>query len=226
MSNASGWVTYKEIVDNLMLAWGDSSDPGQVMRILNFVIEGYEKLRLLHMPATKTTSVTIDGEMRCVALPDDFMKFVSIGVFANGVFYEFQPKHNMLPVSTSDCGIEERDIEDQDTAVRFTGYYSIDLENRRIIIEAPVSLTTLTLNYTPSGIVLDGETYIPRMARTTVRAYAEWHMVLRSKEHSAADRVLFEKEYLKELNLFRGTQLNADALMNEYYEHIATGKQY
>lgn len=229
--NISGWITFKQIVDNVMLAWGDSSDHGQFMRYLNFAIKGYTELRLRHLPATKPVTLDISTEMRIVVVPDDFLKFVSVGVISDGKFYTFQPRSDMPASVTPECGVDTRDVPDGlteagDIITRYVGYYSLDLENRRIIIDAPAALTKVILNYTPTGVKMDGVTYIPRMCMAVIEAYMEHQIVLRDKQHTYADRILFEKEYLKALNNFRGLQYNIDEIFMEYYQHIATGKQY
>lgn len=224
--NISGWVTFREIIDSIMLAWGDSSDPGQFMRYLNFAIKGYEELRLRHLPATKPVTLPIDGEMRIAVLPEDFLKFVSLGTMSNGQFYGFQPS-SMITASTQACGIDSVTPPVYSTSqTAFVASYSLDLENRRIIIDAPVSLTEVLLNYTPTGVKMDGITYIPRMCRGVIEAFVEYEIVKRDKAHNMGDRILFERDYLKALMLFRGMQYNTDELFQEYYTHLATGKQY
>jgi hypothetical protein len=226
MTNISGWTTFREVVDNVNLAGGDSSDMGHFMRKLNFAIRGYEKLRLHSLPATKSVTRSIDGEMRIVVLPDDFLKFVSVGIVNNGHFYEFRPKSDMLLIATANCGTDSRTIPTAITGQSlFTAYYSLDLENRRIIIDCPVSVTEVMLNYTPTGVKLDGVTYIPRMCAAVIEAFVEWQCALRDKV-PAYDKESFKAEYIKELNLFIGLQYNTDELFNELYEHLATGKQY
>lgn len=226
MANISGWVTFKEIIDSIMLAWGDSSDHGQFMRYLNFAIKAYEDLRLRHIPATKPVTLPVSTEMRIVVLPDDFLKFVSVGVAYNGVFYPFLPNSTAVPIVSSDCGVDTLEQPSGDDVTRWVAYYTLDLENRRIIIDAPLALTEVVLNYTPTGVKMDGMTYIPRMAQPVIEAYVEYQFVLRDKKFTMADRITFEKEYLKALMIFRGLQFNADEIMGEYYYYIATNKQY
>jgi len=223
MTNISGWITFKQVVDDIMLNWGDSSDHGQFMRYLNFAIKGYEELRLHSLPAIKTVTLPIESEMKIVVMPGDFLKFVSVGQSSGGKFYEFSPQSNTTVISTPDCGVTTRDTVEITTSQQ---YYSLDLENRRIIIDAPVSVTEVILNYTPTGVKMDGVTYIPRMCRSVIEAFVEYEIVKRDKGHNMADRIMFERDYLKALMLFRGLQYNTDELFNEYYEHIITGRQF
>lgn len=229
--NISGWVTFKEIIDSIQLAWGDASDQGQFMRLLNFAIKGYEDLRLRHIPATKPVTLDICPEMRVVILPGDYLKFVSIGVFSDGIFYAFKPKSDAVTVTTSNCGITDRNVSDGlsndgNVIERWAGYYTIDLENRRIIIDAPLSLDQVILNYTPTGIRMDGLTYIPRMCRMVIETYVEYQWSIRNKGFNMAERITFEKEYLKELMKFRGLQFNADEIFQEYYDHLAINYKF
>ena len=224
--NISGWVTFKEIVDSVLLAGGDSSDHGQFMRYLNFAIKGYEELRLRHLPATRPVTLPINPDLRIVVLPMDFLKFVSVGVMSGGSFYPFFPKSEIVPATTADCGVDTRVIPSQSGVTTFAAYYTLDLENRRIVIDAPLALQQVTLNYTPTGVKTDGKTYIPRMARMVVETYIEYQAALRDKGVNANDKMIFQNEYLKAIMNFRGLMYDPDEIFGEYYKHLVTGKQY
>ena len=104
-------------------------------------------------------------------------------------------------------------------------YYLLDIDNRRIVIQAPPSVTEVVLNYVPTGIKRDGLTYIPRMCREVIEAYVEYMVVLRDKT-TGLDKQIFEREYIKAHNKFRGLQYDTDELYNEYYKHIETGRAF
>jgi hypothetical protein len=227
MSSLNGWITFREIVDSVQLAT-EGTDSGQFMRKLNFAIKGYEDLRLFQLPATKPVTLPISGEMRIVVLPEDFLKFVSIGTMYSGRFYPFAPNSEMPTVTTGSCGVDSRTLPtnpDPNAVVFYRGYYTVDLERHRIIIDAPLTVTEVVLNYTPTGIKRDGETFIPRMCREVIEAYVEYQCVLRDKT-TGLDKQIFEREYIKAHNKFRGLQYNTDELFNEYYKHLETGRQY
>jgi len=227
MTNISGWVSFRQIVDDIMLAQGDHADTGQFMRYLNFAIKGYEDLRLHSLPATKPVVLPIDGEMRVVVLPDDYLKFVSVGIMSSEKFYAFKPKSDMVLHTTADCGVTTRTTQAETSDIySYTGYYSLDPENRRILIEAPLSVTEVVLNYTPTGVRMDGITYIPRMCRGVIEAYVEWQAALRDRGVSVSDKTIMNNEYLRELMKFRGLQYNTDELFDTYYDHLKLGKPY
>lgn len=229
MSNISGWITFKEIVDSIQLAGGDASDPGQFMRLLNFAIKGYEDLMLFQLPATKPVTLPIATEMGAVVLPDDFLRFVSVGTMDGGRFYKFMPSSEMPMAVTGNCGVDTREglsYAQSDTGTQYYRcYYTLDIDNRRIIVEAPPSITEVVLNYVPTGIKRDGMTYIPRMCREVVEAYVEYMVVLRDKT-TGLDKQIFEREYIKAHNKFRGLQYDTDELFNSYYEHLETGRAF
>ena len=208
----SGWVTFKQIVDDIMLSWGDASDHGQFLRYLNFAIKGYQKLRLSSFPATKPIDLPVSmGERRTVVLPDDYLDFVSIGITSGGRFQPFVPNSDMI----------------QDKGDHRGQYsYSLDIENRRIIIDTPRSVTNVTFHYTPTGIKSDGVTYIPRMAMDVIIAYVEREITARDKGTSSFDKQDFAIKYAQEMEIFRGLQYDVDEMYNAYYLHLATGKQY
>lgn len=224
--NISGWVTYAEMVDDILLSWGDTSDQGERFRILNFLIQGFEQLRLSGIQATRPVVLPVQTEMRVVALPSDFLKFVSVGMVNNGQFFPFNPKSDMANTWSVSCGITEN-VQPVETTPQITAcYYYLDLENRRILIDAPLNVREVTLNYTPTGVRVDGETYIPRMCRAVVKAFAEYQLVLRNRSATQADKMLFEREHLKAINQFRGYVFDATELFDTYHEHIVRGKQY
>lgn len=229
MSNISGWITFREIVDSVQLAGGDASDPGQFMRKLNFAIKCYEDLQLFQLPATKPVTLPVSSEMGVVMLPDDFLRFVSVGRMDGGRFYQFSPMSDMAKAVTGSCGVDTRDTitysSEETATMYYRCYYLLDIDNRRIIIQAPPSVTEVVLNYVPTGIKRDGLTYIPRMCREVIEAYVEYMVVLRDKT-TGLDKQIFEREYIKAHNKFRGLQYDTDELYNEYYKHIETGRAF
>lgn len=230
MTNVNGWISFKEIVDSVQLSEGDSADQGQFMRKLNFAIKAYTSLRLTSLPAVKSVTLPIEGEMRVVSihspLINDFLKFVSVGVWYEDEFHEYRPKSNLVVKSDADCGVDTRDVPEYTDPTYYTGYYSLDLENRRIVIDAPSNITEVVLNYTPTGVKSDGLTWIPRMCADVIEKYVEWEVARRDKNVSGNDKMIYKAEYVAALNVFRGLQYNTTELFNEYYLHLATGKQY
>lgn len=226
MTNVSGWVTFKEIVDGVQLNEGDAADQGQFARKLKFALNGYEFLRLRELPATRTVELPISGEMRCLVLPGDFLKFVSVGQWYDNKFHKFLPNSTIVAKEDYACGVDERSPKVFNDRAYYIGYYKLDVENNRVIIEAPLNITTAVLNYTPTGIKMDGLTYIPRMCRDVIERYVEKEVALRDKNMSGGDKMLFQSAYVNALNVFRGLQYDVDELFNEYYEHIKTQKRY
>lgn len=177
MAELFGWTTLKQIVDDILLGQGDSADHGQFMRYINFCIAGYTDLRLHTLPATRPVLCTISPEIRAIPLPNDFLHFVSVGVLVSDNFAEFYPK-SRIDYTTMSCGEDSREVHNQDTTNHrhhrnYHGYYTLDLENQRILIDAPLNITEVVLNYTPTGVRTDGVTYIPRMCAPVIKAYVE-----------------------------------------------------
>jgi hypothetical protein len=224
MADIFGWITFKEIIDETNLAGGDSSDDGQFLRKLGFAVRGYEHIRIAGLPAVKTISCDISAEIRAIALPEDFLKFKSVGTLYQDRFAEYLPK-DILDYTTMNCGVDDREVRNPDSTWRKWNYYTLDRENRRILIDAPIDVQTVILNYTPTGIKTDGTTYIPRICKELLIVYIEWQMALHDKV-PAIDKALFKDEYTKELNKFIGLTYDTDALWMEYYKHLRNSPTY
>lgn len=226
MSELLGWVTFKQLADDIILANGYNT--GQYLRVLNFLVKGYLDLRLHVLSPVKTVTLAIDSNNRSVALPDNFYRFVSIGTMYQDYFNKFLPK-DRVDNTTFDCGVEDRQTHNTNVVAGFDthylrGYYTIDLERKRILIDAALDVQEVILNYTPTGIKRDGETLIPRMCEAVVRAYAEWQMQLR--DGKGGDKILFKQQYLEEHNKFMGLQYNTDDLWEEYYKYLRNNYKY
>ena len=229
MSNIGGWITFREIVDSVQLSEGDTADTGQFMRKLNWAIKAYERLRLHSLPATKPVTLTIDAYLRCVVLPDDFLKLVSVGTVYEGRFVPFAPNSQPQLSQTGDCGLwtrtEPTTDADGNELTMYKPKYTLDLENRRIIIDAPPVISEVILNYTPTGVRTDGETYIPLMCRDVIEADIEYQYALRGKV-SQVEKDTYFREYQMALNRFRGLQYSTDELFNTYDQHLDQGRQF
>lgn len=227
MTNLPAWMTFKELIDSQSLAEGDGSDQGQFLRKLNFAIKAYEDMRLRRLPATLSVPLPIDPELRVVTLPQDCLKVISVGMMQSGLFIPFSPVSDMVKSVTSDCGVETQDqVQYAVTPPAVKCYYMVEMDNQRIVIDAPATITTVMLNYTPTGVRMDGVTYIPRMCRGVIEAYIDWQMVLRDRTVSMSEKKNLEIEYYRQCAMFQGLQYNVDELFQMYYEHILTGKQY
>jgi len=227
MTGLPAWITFRELIDSQSLAEGDASDQGQFMRKLNFAVKCYHDMHLKGLPATETVTLPIDSEQRVIVLPQDCMAVVSVGDMVGGRFRPFYKSSDMVKTMTADCGVETQvPVTTSVTRPAVRCYYSVDLKNGRVIIEAPLTVTEAVVNYTPSGVRMDGQTYIPRMCRGTIEAYIDWQMVLRDRTVSISEKKNLELEYLRQWAIFQGYQYDVDELFQEYYDHILTGKQY
>jgi hypothetical protein len=229
MSDIFGWVTFQNIIDNANVAEGDSADPGQTYRKLQFAIDGYLELRLDALPAIKSVELPISHEIRAIVMPNNYYKFKSVGVMRHGRFHEFLPK-DQVDFIEMECGVDERETgqhHDHNHHNRhYNGFYTIDIENKRILIDAPLQVQEVVLNYTPTGIRTDGQTFIPRMCEKVVRAYVENEMAVHDKGMNQFDKVAFQRRYDKEYSKFVGLQYDVDAMWMEYYSFIANNYKF
>jgi len=228
MADLFAWCTFKEIIDDLMLGKGDAADPGQYMRYLNFAVNVYTRLRVHVIPAIESVELPISHEIRAVVMPNDMLKFNSIGILHHGKFHAFKPKESIDFVEM-ECGEDERDTgqhNEKQHRHHVHGFYTLDRENKRILIDAPLHIQKVILNFTPTGISTDGLTYIPKMYKNYIIAGVEWQESIRDKSLTAYDKQTFEREYIKELNMVTGLQYDTDAIFDMYYNDLRHNLKY
>jgi len=225
--NLPAWLTLKQIIDSQSLAEGDGADPGQFMRKLNFAIKAYTDMHLRRLPATTPVTLTIDPELRVAPLPRDCMAVVGVGMVCAGQYIPFIPSSDRVNLTSEDCGVDSQQqvVYETEPPARKC-YYTVELTNRRVVIDAPLTITEVVVNYTPTGVSMDGITYVPRICAPVIEAYIDWQMVLRDRTVNIGEKKNLEMEYYRQCAIFQGLQYNVDELFNEYYNHIVTGKQY
>ncbi|MBN1683750.1 hypothetical protein JW865_09395 [Candidatus Bathyarchaeota archaeon] len=157
-------------------------------RFLEFAIDALRNLRLT---TTNSGAKTVKIEPNAVNrfdFPYDMEQFISLGVPVNGKIWWLTRNNDIINTKTVigiDESLDEDDGEGIDLAVSQSdsfdsigginsqGYFTLDFENREIIVNANTR-SELLLRYISSGINNSGETYIESKYIRAIIAYILW----------------------------------------------------
>ena len=229
-THTEGVVTLNAIVKNAL--WQAKRPSSDKARFYEFAYRGYRELRLHHVQeGVKLSKLTPDA-INCIDFPEDMIDFVGIGVHVNGKLSLLTRNDDIIITTTlvgavetqdNDSG-EDVDIYDSNTdgyyakgGVNYDGYYKVDWENRRIMLNS-VTRTEVVLAYVSSGTNATGDTYIPVKYEPALIAYIMWQDS-RYDDKRIAIAQYYETQYIKEIqNLDEGPTLQEylDVLYSTY----------
>lgn len=229
-THTEGVVTLNAIVKNAL--WQAKRPSSDKARFYEFAYRGYRELRLHHVrEGVKLSKLTPDA-INCIDFPEDMIDFVGIGVHVNGKLSLLTRNDDIIITTTlvgavetqdNDSG-EDVDIYDSNTdgyyakgGVNYDGYYKVDWENRRIMLNS-VTRTEVVLAYVSSGTNATGDTYIPVKYEPALIAYIMWQDS-RYDDKRIAIAQYYETQYIKEIqNLDEGPTLQEylDVLYSTY----------
>ena len=222
MAELSGYTTPKAIVSAVLLDEGDGADMGQYKRYLNWVLRGYKQLKMFALPNAKEVRLDVNPDIYSVTLPDDFVKFVSIGRPYKGKVDTFIQYNELVATTTPECGQETQDSEQGENVTQYNNsyyslygmgggigqyYYKLDLNNNRILLNGTPTLTTVNLKYISTGIKIGETTLIPVLAEESLIAFVHWQEALNSPtpdqrytKSNLGMAAIREREYQKAFN--------------------------
>lgn len=141
--------------------------------------------------ATKMVRLTLDKNL-IANFPEDLLKVKKIGVILEGKVYTLTKDENIITTTTEQDG-EEIVNSDYGEGVNINelyyrgyggkggvnklGYYKIDYSKRRIVFRNVSRETIILLEYTTSGISLDGETLIPVVIKEYIKSFITYELV-------------------------------------------------
>ena len=182
--DTSGWVSLKYIVANIKsrLMTDDKFDE----YLLQYCIDGITEMNMFHLDISgpKTTVLTI-SDINTVALPQDYIDYLQIGIIVNGQIRTLSLNPQIPIPITMDCGEDTNGFSDLIRAYPASpqfgaggGYnvseYKIDKRGRRIVLQGAVPGGQVIMEYISSGISLSEENYFPRKYLPVIRAYVMW----------------------------------------------------
>ena len=216
MAEISGLKTLKQVVEELIFT-GDKSMTDYT-RYLQLAIRGFKDAKLFHLKGFATVKKLAVSAIDTIALPDDYLSFVSVVVPLNGQYWSLTEKESLVfsqdaaPLDADDG--EGVDIEDgymgtygDVGGVNNMGYIKLDENNNRVIVNSlPATTTHVFLIYVSTGINEAGtDTYVPDTIVPMLHFYILYKDAL-LHERPAEN---LKREYETELDKVRYLQMDS-----------------
>lgn len=185
-THTEGLVTLKQIVKKAL--WKAKRPPSDYKMFYELAHDGYRELRLHHVQEGVKFSKLTPDSINCISFPEDFVDFVGIGIHVQGKLSLLTRDDGIIITTTSVGAVETQDSDSGEGvdilspatsgfyargAANQDGYYKIDWENRRIMLNS-VTRTEIILAYVSSGTNVTGETYVPVKYEPALVAYIVW----------------------------------------------------
>jgi hypothetical protein len=166
----------------------------------------YREISLRHSNSVVTTKISVSA-LGIIEMPTDMVGFCNLFVPIDGEWWSFTNKPRKVTTTTTTSGVEGQnslmgegvDVND-DRYIGLGGkvgvnqyYRTIDWAARRIFCDGFKS-DTAVLQYTSSGLVVSGNTYIPQQCEAPITAYIDWQREINNVRSMAMLQTL-EKYY-------------------------------
>ena len=234
--NIPAYSTLSTIIDNILLDQGISADESNWKRYFQWGVRGFKQLQLFSLPMDQAVNLPVQSGIRCVILPVDFIKFTKIGKSIGNEFHEFTLKPELQPTLNYVCGMPQEvtpvltpnihrgygNFNYAEGGGKNLWYYKEDYPNNRILIDG-APLIEATLIYTSTGIKLNSETLIPKIAEEALIAFIHWQEELNSKPPDKGMIIIRRNEFEKAVDDIKHAELNIQALMDGMYSTIYQG---
>lgn len=208
-------------------------------------IEQYTDLNLWHLDNVEVVYLRM-SEAKTVDLPADYVDYQKIGIPINGKLRVLTNHKKILlprqfedgePVGNTDTGVgaisEMVYFADHFRGGQFVAglygvpggldqaYYRIDREERTIVFSGSIPRAEVVLEYTSSGVGLQGTTVIPREAVPALRNYLLWQLVENDPKVSATEKERKKEQYEEQVNALVAFQstITADEYRRHVYKH-------
>lgn len=166
------------------------TNPHDFKRYFQWAIRGYKKLNMFHLN-TVETFVSKVSSINTIDLPDDFMNYIRIGYLVNNQIITLSKNDDITLTFTKLNGNEvigegmnkPMDIISSTwlaapNKVYNNRFYRYDRANNRLILQGDFYNATIVIEYISTGISLDGQTFVPEIAREALIAYLHWQRTL------------------------------------------------
>lgn len=180
--DSNGLIKIDEIIADIQVETNDYSE-GNVMRYARLVERGVTLMHLFNLNSVSVEKLEVDEASNTAPLPQDYLGHKKIGaILPNGRVYPLTVDQDMSLLNEKECGTEVSydGVNIQDYSVYSSrggfseeGTYHIDSKNHRILLYN-VTADTLIIEYVSSGLKIDGETYIPAIAREALVSFVLW----------------------------------------------------
>lgn len=233
---SSGLITLKSVVMNVKNDIADYT-PAMYHRLLQFSIRGYAELCRLGLSHTVERQWLTLTDINTVTLPPDYVSFVAIGIPYLGKLWTFTEYKMLIPPLSEEDGAPALDDDrGEDVAITDGGdvsgypvtggrnatYYMLDEEHNRIVING-CDETEVLLYYVSTGLLMNGETYVPRKAEEALIAFVHWKMIQHDRKANNYDKEAARRDYETEYAKLKHLQASS---LEDIYDAIAqTWKQ-
>ena len=173
-SDTNGFMTIQQVVNDVKVDINDFSERLH-KRLIRWAMVGMEDLSISVIRKHKVVKLYVDPENFYVTVPEDMLKFLSVGIVKNGKFHRF--------TSSDDISTEIDSINPDDRA--FNNASSIDngtnntyykIYNNRIILSGE-QYEFVFLKYISSGVDNEGNTLIPVEVRDALVSFIKMKLV-------------------------------------------------
>jgi hypothetical protein len=182
--DTSGLIPISHIIDNLLNELGDYSQQNYI-RYMAIAERGLKELNIFHLNNVSTKILQVDQASKSAQLPSDYLRHSRIGILlGNGRVYPLTRDPNLNLAKKDECGVEQADpmttLSDDNQIYTSRGGYSeagryrINTKKNRIELDQGVSASELIIEYSSSGILVDGITYVPLLAEEALIAWVIW----------------------------------------------------
>lgn len=212
MTNISAYYTIDQVVEETLLTLPESQrNERERRRFLNFAVSGLRYLRSFVTKDGKVREKVTPNSLNRISFPDDMEEFLALYVPVNGKIWKLTRNNEIIPTKTI-VGIDESYDEDYGEGVEqpiveldnfaasndvnLEGYYTIDYENKEIIINSNRK-TELVLEYISNGIGLSSISNVPAKYVKALTAWILWKDVFFDRSVALNIKVLYENEFKK-----------------------------
>ena len=182
---------------------------------LQHACDCFRKINTRHSNTVVTAKVSVSA-LGIIEMPSDMIGFGLLAVPINGELWTFTKKGRKVMTTTTTDSVEGQD-SDMGEGVdvkddRFMGisgrgglnpyYMNIDWDARRIFCDGFKS-DTAVLQYSSSGLVVNGTTYMPVQCEPVIDAYIDWQKEINSTRSANMLQILkgYYDDNLQELRL-------------------------
>jgi len=234
MSDTSGWISLKHLVQEILLETG--REEGFRKKCTHFVINGIRDLNTYHIDNIKTTKVTCN-DIGIIDMPTDYVSFRGLSMTDGGLTWTLTRRDDLIRTTTELDGEETLDSDIGEGVSIDTGtdygyatvggkndyYFTIDERNTRFIVRPlPSTTRTFFLQYTSSGLDLNegNAITVPVKVKDALKCYVLYKEALYNDKGNKSFAGLYKSEYREEISKLRFLDLpTADELRDMIYEN-------
>jgi len=224
-----GYVTIRQLANSAIEQMGKKGEMSMYFKMVRYIIRGYKGLNQFSLNMPKMAKLAMNN-INCVDLPDDYMQFVSLGIPYKGRVWTFTREDRLITPDGVVCGVDTLSTAaGENTTIGLSQvsgygvgggnneyYYKLDLPGNRIIING-FPKVTVTLHYISSGISMDSETWIPRIAEEALIAWCQWQRVVYDDSVPGSIKAQYKQEYIEKENEIKFTEMPT---LDEFYDAI------